>query len=101
MLTERRLCDWLRLLGLESIANEKYFYSLPFDKQSVLAKTAKLELAGRRWWPFLNGAYMLVAKKSLMRAAMVGPRWHARRSVVGGLAESANRTADSVARTSK
>ncbi|NNF17363.1 MAG: methyltransferase domain-containing protein [Gammaproteobacteria bacterium] len=101
MLTERRLCDWLHLLGLEPVTSQKYFYTMPVDRASLLRKCEGLEQFGHRWWRFLNGAYMLVARKCLLRAATVGPNWHVRRRVTGGLADTATRTADSVSRASE
>lgn len=96
--TQHRICDWLRLLGLDPIQHQHYFYSPPIEHEGFLRKTSALENWGGRCWPFLNGAYLLRAKKSLLRAATVGPRWHRRRSVVGGLADVATRNADNVAK---
>ncbi len=97
-LAERRITDWLRLLNLEPIGSTRYFYTPPIEHEGLLERTAGLEHFGRKWWPFLNGAYALTAKKSMVRVSMVGPRWHRRRRVVGGLAEPATRTADASAR---
>jgi len=101
VLTQHRLSDWLRLLGLDLTHSEQYFFAPPIQHEAVLSKTAAVEQWGRRWWPFFNGAYMLRAKKSLLRAATVGPRWHRRRRVVGGLADAATRSADGVTKLPK
>ena len=93
-LAERRVTDWLRLLNLEPVNSIKYFYTLPIEHEGLLERTAGLERFGSKWWPFLNGAYALIAKKSMVRISMVGPLWHRRRRIVGGLAEPATRTAD-------
>ncbi|MFK8030820.1 MAG: class I SAM-dependent methyltransferase [Gammaproteobacteria bacterium] len=100
-LTERRVTDWLRLLGLEPVSSNRYFYTPPIEHEVVLDRTAGLEGVGRKWWPFLNGAYAITAKKSMVRAAMVGRSWHRKRRVVGGLAEPATRTADVIGRKGK
>ncbi|MEM7081325.1 MAG: methyltransferase domain-containing protein [Pseudomonadota bacterium] len=92
-LSGRRVNDWLRLLGLEPIHCHRYFYTLPIEHEKTLERTAGLERWGSRWWPLLNGAYVVTARKSMVRAALVGRRWHRRRRVVGGLAEPATRTA--------
>ncbi len=97
-LAERRVTDWLRLLNLEPVNSTRYFFTPPIEHEGLLERTAGLERFGSKWWPFLNGAYALTAKKSMMRISMVGPRWHRRRRVVGGLAEPAARTADISAR---
>ncbi len=93
-LTERRVTDWLRLLGLEPEHSTHYFYTPPIEHDGLLDRTAGLEKFGSKWWPFLNGAYALTAKKSMVRVARLGRRWHRKRRVVGGLAEPATRQAD-------
>ena len=100
-LAERRVTDWLRLLGLEPMTSTHYFFTLPIEHEGLLERTAGLEQFGSKWWPFFNGAYALSAKKSMVRAAMVGSSWHRRRRVVGGLAEPATRTADVAVRHRK
>lgn len=69
------LRDWLRLLGFEieggcfgcyrpSLHNEKWFNHLEW-----------LEAAGDRWWPFMGGAYFLLATKRVLGLRRLQPRW--------------------------
>jgi hypothetical protein len=40
------------------------------------------ERLGRRWWPFLGGAYLIVAKKRVTTLTPIKPRWRPRRSLL-------------------
>lgn len=60
---EQRLCDWLALLGLETLAVHRHLHGLPFESAPAFRRGAFLERAGPRWWPQLAGGYVLTARK--------------------------------------
>ncbi len=69
-----RIQDWISLLGLETIGGSMHFYRPPLETSRILNRLALMETAGRRWWPALSGAYILVAQKKILntRLAQVG-----------------------------
>lgn len=90
-LSERRLRDWLRLLGYDLGDTRRYLYELPWG-----APTAAGCRMRRGWvYPWPAGAYLLKARKRLHALTPLRPRLRERRTaVLGGIAEpsSANRT---------
>ncbi len=66
-----RVQDWISLLGLETIGGSMHFYRPPLEKTRVLNRLAFMETAGKRWWPALSGAYILVAQKKTLNAKLV------------------------------
>lgn len=92
MLSRRRICDWLTLLGFELTETRNFFYRLPINNQRVLDGSAVCERVGARLGGFMSGVYLIMAKKRVYSA--VPPRL-ARRSkkaaVVGGLVKPTSR----------
>lgn len=83
-----RIRDWLALLDLELLKVTRLFYRPPLRHAPALARLAILEQFGRHAWPFLGGAYVLVAKKRVIPLTSSRMRWRARRGVIAsGLAE--------------
>ncbi len=87
-----RVKDWLALLGLEITTIRYRFYRPPIGRKAVSDKLRFLESWGQKWWPFLGGAYLLVAKKKVSTLTPIKPRWRPRRSLVQGLTDAASRT---------
>jgi SAM-dependent methyltransferase len=70
LIGERRLRDWLKLLGFEIVD----------------ART------GETLWPMFAGGYLLKARKRVYTLTPIRPRWRLRPKVVGGLIEPTTRT---------
>jgi len=90
LLSERRIRDWLHLLGYDVLGVPHYLYGLP------VGEPASVDHQLRRGWlaPWPSGAYLLKARKRMHALTPLRPRFReARRSrVLGGLTEpSVNR----------
>ena len=82
-----RIRDWLALLGFDTVSTHTYFFRPPFGNERLMERLHAVELSGRRGWPYLAGAYLIVAKKRVTTLTPVKPRWGARRRLVSvGLA---------------
>jgi len=57
-----RVQDWINLLGFVTVGGTMYFYRPPINNELILRRLQFMESAGRRWWPVLSGAYIVVAK---------------------------------------
>ncbi len=86
---ERRLRDWLKLLGFEVTDARRYLFTWPWGG-AVPRSQRLLEAVGNHAWPLLAGAYMLNARKRVYTLTPIRPRWRIRR-VVGGLIEPTTR----------
>ena len=74
-LGQRRLRDWLQLLGLEIETGSFGCYRPGLKSGKWFNRLAWLEAAGDRWWPCLGGAYFLQAVKRARGMRMIQPRW--------------------------
>ena len=87
-----RLKDWLALLGFDELTVKGHFFRPPFRNEGLMARLQLLETAGHQLWPYLCGAYLLVAKKRVTALTPLRPRWQPRRRLVAvGLAEPSAR----------
>jgi hypothetical protein len=50
----------------------------------VQRRLAWLERLGSRWWPYLGGAYVVLARKQVITLTPVKPRWRPRRAILSG-----------------
>lgn len=89
LIGERRLRDWLKLLGFEITEARRYLFTWPWGG-AVPRSQRLLEAVGNHLWPLLAGAYMLCARKRVYTLTPIRPRWRVRR-VVGGLIEPTTR----------
>jgi SAM-dependent methyltransferase len=87
---DRRLRDWLKLLGFEVTDARRYLYTLPWGR-TVTRSQRFLEATGERVWPIVAGAYLLKARKRVYCMTPVRVRWQRRTGVVGGLMEPTTR----------
>jgi SAM-dependent methyltransferase len=88
LLSERRVRDWLSLLGYEVAQSRGYLYELPWGE-------AAAELRRRRglFYPLPAGAYLLKARKRVFAIPAQRLRLVERARTIGGLEPtSANRT---------
>ncbi|HHH36431.1 MAG TPA: methyltransferase domain-containing protein [Gammaproteobacteria bacterium] len=74
-----KLRDWLALLGFDIVMTRMYCYRPPLSNAALMGRLGFLECLGRRWWPVLGGAYVLVARKRVVGLTPIRPRWRPRR----------------------
>ena len=89
LIGERRLRDWLKLLGFEIVDARRYLFALPWGSAST--PEGFFERAGERMWPLFASGYMLKARKRVYALTPIRPRWRLRPKVVGGLIEPTTR----------
>jgi SAM-dependent methyltransferase len=92
-ITPYRLKDWLALLGFDVLDSRPCGFLPPAQRPGVQRRLGFLETAGARWWPWLGGVYVLLARKRVATLRPIRPRWRPRRALVGGgrLAGSSSR----------
>lgn len=90
VLSERRLRDWLVLLGYEVVATRHYLYGTPWPS----AAPGKEGNALRRGLlnPMPAGAYLLKARKRVYTLTPIRPRFRERAKVLGGLVKPTTRS---------
>jgi SAM-dependent methyltransferase len=93
LLSESRLRDWLRLLGLEVVEARRYLFVPPSNQPLAVRSRRWLERHGPRVVPLLAGAYLVKARKRVRAVTPIRPAWQRARAVVGGLAEPTSRNA--------
>jgi len=89
----QRLSDWLKLLGFEVGAAERFLYVPPLASLQTGRARGVMERIGRRAWPRLSGAYLLHARKRVHSLTPIRLRNRMRTAVIGGLVEPAARRA--------
>jgi SAM-dependent methyltransferase len=77
-----RIKDWLALLGFDVVLTRYCFFRPPMQHQGIMSRLTWLERIGARWWPYLGGVYIIVAKKQVVRLIPIRPRWRPRRSLI-------------------
>jgi SAM-dependent methyltransferase len=77
-----RIKDWLSLLGFDVVVARSYFFRPPLQRASMMRRLEWFERLGRRCWPYLGGAYIIVAKKRVTILTPIKPRWRPRRSLL-------------------
>lgn len=90
MLSERRLRDWLKLLGFEVVDARRYLFTLPWGSPEPASRSF-FERSGELGWPLLAGGYLLKARKRVYTLTPIRPRWRFRHKVVGSLIEPTTR----------
>jgi SAM-dependent methyltransferase len=93
LLSERRLRDWVGLLGLEVESVRRYLFIPPWSWGLPGGGRDWLEERGPRLLPPLAGAYLLRARKRVHAVTPIRPRWQGRPAVVGGIVEPTSRNA--------
>ncbi|WP_374342291.1 class I SAM-dependent methyltransferase [Azonexus sp.] len=72
-LPQVRVRDWLKLLGFEVDRGRHGCYAPPCEQPQ--RHWHWLENAGRRWWPFCGGIYILRAIKRTHAMRLIAPAW--------------------------
>lgn len=87
---QRRLRDWLQLLGF--VVEEGHYgcYRPPFDRKGWITGAAWMERLGPRWWPFLGSVYSIVAVKRVRGMRLLEPSWRRPVRQVGSKVSVAN-----------
>ena len=91
LLSERRLADWLKLLGFDVDPAHRFLYTLPLARAQAGRPKRWAEGAGRVFWPRLSGAYVLRARKRVYSVTPIRLHYRSRPAVLGGLAEPTTR----------
>lgn len=79
---EGRVRDWLTLLGYDIVGGRRYLYRPPVTHVPTLFRLSFMERMGRRLWPALSGAYLLLARKKVICMTPIKPRWRPRRALI-------------------
>jgi SAM-dependent methyltransferase len=90
MIGERRLKDWLKLLGFEIVDARRYLFTLPLGSSGP-SPSSFFERSGSYLWPLFAGGYLMKARKRVYALTPIRPRWRLRPKVVGGLIEPTTR----------
>lgn len=90
LIGERRLRDWLKLLGFEIVDSRRYLFSLPWGAPQPTSRSF-MERTGEILWPMFAGGYLIKARKRVYTLTPIRPRWRLRPKVVGGLIEPTTR----------
>ena len=90
LIGERRLRDWLKILGFEIVDARRYLFALPWAAAS--SPEGFFERAGEHLWPLFASGYMIKARKRVYALTPIRPRWRLRPKVVGGLIEPTTRS---------
>lgn len=94
LLAETRIGDWIRLLDMDVIAVERYFYRPPTDRPGMLRALRFLERWGQSAWPgpWPSAGYAALIRKRSLGGNVVEPDRSVRTTVFGAPATSAART---------
>ncbi len=81
LLAYRRLRDWLRLLGFEVQVSRFGAWAPALDSERWMQRLQWMDTVGKRWWPILGGAYMIMATKRVPGGRLIASRrWRTVRS---------------------
>ena len=90
LIGERRIRDWLKLLGFEVTDARRYLFTWPWGSAAPHGQRF-FETLGERAWPLFAGAYLITARKRVYAMTLIRPRWRTRPQVVGGLIKPTTR----------
>ncbi len=97
--SQRRIRDWLALLGFDLVAGERFFYRPPVGNDRLMRRLSWLERIGAKFWPFFAGCYVLVARKRVITVTPIRPHWRTKRRLAAvGLVGTAPRVTDVASR---
>ncbi len=91
LLAETRIADWLRLLNMEVVEVERYFYRPPTDRAGLLRRSRFLERWGRSAWPgpWPSAGYAALARKRVPGRTVIRPAWREQQRAVSPPATAA------------
>jgi SAM-dependent methyltransferase len=92
VLSERRVREWLFLLGYEVVASRNYLYCSPWSRGPVAGEgNGRLLHRGLMSPPFPSGAYLLKARKRVYTLTPIRGRFREKPAVIGGLVKPTTR----------
>ena len=74
-LSTARIKDWMALLGFDVMNIQGYFYQPPIQSNRLTRRLGFSEGLGKRCWPFLGAANMIVAKKRVTTLTPIRQGW--------------------------
>jgi hypothetical protein len=92
VLPERRLREWLVLLGYEVVEARRYLYSSPWSGGRNSTGNAARLLRPGLTYPLPAGAYLLKARKRVYTLTPIRPRLRERPKVLGSLVKPTTRS---------
>ncbi len=92
VLPERRLREWLVLLGFELIATQRYLYLSPWSRGLGSGEGTGRMLRPGLTYPLPAGAYLLKARKRVYMLTPIRPRAREKPAVIGGLVKPTTRS---------
>ncbi len=92
VLPERRVRDWLVLLGYEIVASRRYLYSSPWGTGLSAGTGTGRMLRRGLTHPLPGSAYLLKARKRIYTLTPIRPRMRPKPAVVGGLVKPTTRS---------
>jgi SAM-dependent methyltransferase len=93
VLSERRVREWLVLLGYEVVAARHYAFRVPWGSVSPDGATGPYLRRGLN--PLPAGAYLLKARKRVYTLTPIRPRFREKPAVLGGLVKPTTRSPSS------
>jgi SAM-dependent methyltransferase len=91
VLTEKRVRDWLVLLGYEIVASRSYLFASPWGAGAQTGEGTGRYLR-RGFNPFPAGAYLLKARKRVYTLTAIRPRFREKPVTIGGLVKPTTRS---------
>ncbi|MDB6088033.1 MAG: hypothetical protein JWN85_817 [Gammaproteobacteria bacterium] len=92
VLSERRLREWLVLLGYEVVAQHSYLYCSPWSKGLLKGEGTGRILRRGLTHPLPASAYLLKARKRIYTLTPIRPRFREKPAVLGGLVKPTTRS---------
>src|SRR6266403_1686610 len=92
VLSERRLREWLVLLGFEVIATQHYLYLGPWSRGLASGEGTGRMLRRGLTYPLPAGAYLLRARKRVYTLTPIRLRFREKPAVIGGLVKPTTRS---------
>nr|MBA3562852.1 methyltransferase domain-containing protein [Gammaproteobacteria bacterium] len=87
-ISERRIRDWLKLLGFEIECVHHYHLAPPFKRRSSSREPERVDAERSPWQRYLAAGYLVMAKKHVYTLTPIRPRWASRRKVMGAVSSS-------------
>jgi SAM-dependent methyltransferase len=92
VLSERRVRDWLVLLGYEIVTSRHYLYCSPWSSGASSAEGTDRILRRGLTYPLPGSAYLLKARKRIYTMTPIRPRFRDKPVVLGGLVKPTTRS---------
>jgi SAM-dependent methyltransferase len=92
VLPERRVRDWLVLLGYEVVASRRYLYCSPWSPGLSPGEATARILNRGITHPLPGSAYLLKARKRVYTLTPIRPRLREKPAVLGGLVKPTTRS---------